>query len=121
MKFQRRELRADDVKLQITYVGMCHSDVHQVLDEWGSSYFPMVPGHEILGVVTDVGAAVTKFKVGDLAAVGCMVDSCGKCKRCEVSEEQYCTRGATFTYNGTCVPPSSPPTIAPFPTAHTEG
>jgi alcohol dehydrogenase (NADP+) len=105
LKFKRRELRSDDVKLQITYVGMCHSDVHQLRNEWGSSQYPMVPGHEILGVVTDVGADVTKFKMGDLAAVGCMVDSCGKCNHCQVSEEQYCTTGAIMTYNGTCASP----------------
>lgn len=99
-KFNRRSLRPDDVRIQVTYVGMCHSDLHQIRDDWGGSKFPMVPGHECLGVVTEVGPEVKKFKVGDLAAVGCMVDSCGQCPRCKLDEEQYCDTGMTPTYNG---------------------
>jgi len=99
-KFDRRELRADDVCMQVTYCGMCHSDVHQIKDDWGNSKFPMVPGHECLGVVVDVGKEVSKFKPGDLAAVGCMVDSCGSCERCKQDDEQYCMTGMTPTYNG---------------------
>lgn len=97
----RRDPQATDVQLEILFCGVCHSDVHQARDEWGSAKFPMVPGHEIVGRVTRVGQAVTKFKVGDLAGVGCMVDSCGRCEPCRRGTEQYCTQGAAFTYNGT--------------------
>jgi D-arabinose 1-dehydrogenase-like Zn-dependent alcohol dehydrogenase len=103
-KFTRRELRPDDVRMQVTYCGMCHSDVHQIYDEWGGSIFPMVPGHEVVGVIVDTGKDVKKFKVGDFAAVGCMVDSCGECERCKVSDEQYCSKGMTATYNAKCAP-----------------
>lgn len=99
-QFDRRELRGDDVRFQVTYCGMCHSDLHQIRDEWGGSTFPMVPGHECLGVVTEVGKDVKKFKVGDLTAVGCMVDSCADCTSCKKDEEQYCLKGMTPTYNG---------------------
>jgi uncharacterized zinc-type alcohol dehydrogenase-like protein len=97
----RREPQATDVQLEILFCGVCHSDVHQARDEWGSAKFPMVPGHEIVGRVTRVGKAVTKFKAGDLAGVGCMVDSCGRCEPCRRGTEQYCTQGAAFTYNST--------------------
>ncbi len=97
----RRDPQPTDVQLEILFCGVCHSDVHQARDEWGSAKFPMVPGHEIVGRVTRVGQAVTKFKVGDLAGVGCMVDSCGRCEPCRRGSEQYCTQGAAFTYNGT--------------------
>eukprot|EP00892_Ulva_mutabilis_P006068 jgi/Ulvmu1/3833/UM018_0045.1 len=98
-KFTRREPRENDVVLQITYCGMCHSDVHQVRGEWGNSIYPMIPGHEIIGVVIDTGDKVTKFKVGDSAAVGCMVDSCLSCSHCKNHDEQYCSKGNIGTYN----------------------
>ncbi len=98
-KFDRRDPGPDDVAIQIQYCGVCHSDIHQVRDEWGGSIFPMVPGHEIVGKVTKVGKNVKKFKEGDLAGVGCMVDSCRQCENCKDGEEQYCTRGLVLTYN----------------------
>ncbi len=97
----RREPRPGDVQMELLFCGICHSDVHQARDEWGGAMFPMVPGHEIVGRVTRVGPGVTKFKVGDLAGVGCMVDSCGKCEPCHRGTEQFCTQGPAFTYNGT--------------------
>jgi uncharacterized zinc-type alcohol dehydrogenase-like protein len=97
---ERRELREDDVQIDIGYCGICHSDVHQARDEWGGSIFPMVPGHEIAGVVAAVGPAVTKFSVGDRVGVGCMVDSCGECEYCLAGEEQFCVKGNVQTYNG---------------------
>src|SRR4051812_20888887 len=98
-KFERREPGPHDVQFDILYCGVCHSDLHQVRDEWGGSIYPMVPGHEIVGRVTRVGASVKKFKVGDLAGVGCMVDSCRECNSCKDGEEQYCDRGNVLTYN----------------------
>ena len=103
--FTRRKLRDDDVLIQITYCGMCHSDLHQIRNEWGNSKFPMVPGHELMGVVIDTGKDVKKFKMGDLAAVGCMVDSCEECKQCKRDQEQYCLEGMVGTYNGKCAAP----------------
>ncbi|MFZ5520082.1 MAG: NAD(P)-dependent alcohol dehydrogenase [Pseudomonadota bacterium] len=97
--FERRELRAGDVAMEVLYCGVCHSDLHQVRDDWGGSIFPMVPGHEIIGRVTAVAPGVTRFKVGDAVAVGCMVDSCQHCRPCRLGEEQYCTEGMTATYN----------------------
>jgi alcohol dehydrogenase (NADP+) len=97
--FERREPGANDVVVEIAYCGICHSDIHQVRDEWGGSIYPMVPGHEIVGRVTAVGGAVTKFKVGDLAGVGVIVDSCRVCENCRAEEQQYCTKGAVETYN----------------------
>lgn len=96
--FERRALRADDVDISIKFCGVCHSDIHQARDEWGGSIFPMVPGHEIAGVVTAVGASVSKFKVGDHVGVGCFVDSCTKCKTRNVDLEQYMD-GLVQTYN----------------------
>ncbi|MFI4915155.1 MAG: NAD(P)-dependent alcohol dehydrogenase [Phycisphaerales bacterium JB060] len=96
---QRREPTPRDVEIEILYCGVCHSDLHFARNEWGGTTFPVVPGHEILGRVTRVGADVTRFKEGDLAAVGCMVDSCGTCGNCERDEEQYCQNGMTMTYN----------------------
>jgi len=96
---ERREPRASDVAIEILYCGVCHSDLHQARDEWHFSTFPVVPGHEIVGRVTAVGSAVTKFKQGDLAAVGCLVDSCRTCSSCARDLEQYCLNGATQTYN----------------------
>ena len=98
--FERRDVGPRDVQIEIQYCGVCHSDLHQVRDEWGGSIYPMVPGHEIVGRVTRVGAAVKKFKAGDLAGVGCMVDSCRECQSCREGEEQYCDRNQTvLTYN----------------------
>lgn len=96
--FQRRTVGADDVRIDILYCGVCHSDLHQARNEWGGSSYPMVPGHEIVGRVTHVGTNVTRFKVGDMAGVGCMVDSCRHCHDCADGEEQFCNQ-AVFTYN----------------------
>jgi uncharacterized zinc-type alcohol dehydrogenase-like protein len=98
---ERREPRAEDVVIDILFCGVCHSDVHQARDEWGGGIFPMVPGHEIVGRVSRVGGAVKKVKVGDLAGVGCLVDSCRTCASCRRGLEQFCQKGAAFTYNGT--------------------
>jgi uncharacterized zinc-type alcohol dehydrogenase-like protein len=97
--FERKEPRANDVVVEIAYSGICHSDIHQARDEWGGSIYPMVPGHEIVGHVTAVGGDVKKFKVGDLAAVGVIVDSCRVCENCKAGEQQYCMKGAVETYN----------------------
>jgi uncharacterized zinc-type alcohol dehydrogenase-like protein len=97
---ERRELRDDDVQIEIKFCGICHSDVHQARDEWGGSIFPMVPGHEIAGIVSEVGSSVKKFSVGDRVGVGCMVDSCGECEYCLAGEEQFCIKGNVQTYNG---------------------
>lgn len=97
--FERRDPRPNDVVIDIHYCGICHSDIHQVLDEWGRSAFPMVPGHEIAGVVKAIGSEVKNFKVGDRVGVGCLVDSCLDCESCQDSLEQYCLNGATGTYN----------------------
>jgi uncharacterized zinc-type alcohol dehydrogenase-like protein len=97
--FERRELGPSDVHIDILYCGVCHSDIHQVRDEWGGSMYPIVPGHEIVGRVIDVGSSVKKFKKGDLAAIGCMVDSCRECENCRQGLEQYCKKGSVGTYN----------------------
>ncbi len=99
-RFERRDPRERDVVIDILYCGVCHSDVHTVRDEWGQGKYPIVPGHEIIGRVTAVGKGVTKFKVGDMAGVGCMVDSCRECASCKEDLEQFCEKGATFTYAG---------------------
>ena len=100
--FERRAVGAHDVLIDIQFCGVCHSDLHQVRDEWGGAIFPMVPGHEIVGRVTQVGAQVKNFKVGDVAGVGCMVDSCRACPSCLDGLEQYCeTTGMVGTYGGT--------------------
>ncbi|WP_434813873.1 NAD(P)-dependent alcohol dehydrogenase [Bacillus halotolerans] len=96
---ERRELRPHDVLIDIKFSGICHSDIHSAFDEWGGGIFPMVPGHEIAGVVEAVGAEVTKFAVGDRVGVGCFVDSCGECEYCLSGEEQFCTKGVVQTYN----------------------
>ena len=98
--FQRREPSDHDVVIDIKYCGICHTDIHQVGDEWGGSQFPMVPGHEITGIVSQVGPKVTKYKAGDKVGVGCFVDSCRKCEPCLKNLEQYCTGGMSTTYNG---------------------
>ncbi len=96
----RREPGINDVQIDIKYCGVCHSDVHQARDEWGGSIFPMVPGHEIVGVVSKTGHAVKKYKVGDKVGVGCLVDSCRTCSSCKEGLEQYCENGSVPTYNG---------------------
>ena len=97
---QRREPTATDVELDILYCGVCHSDLHQARNEWHNTVYPCVPGHEIVGRVTRVGSGVTKLKVGDIGAVGCMVDSCRECVNCKAGLEQFCLAFPTFTYNG---------------------
>jgi alcohol dehydrogenase (NADP+) len=97
--FQRREPGPRDVQMDILYCGVCHSDLHQVRDEWAGTTYPIVPGHEIIGRVTKVGTSVTGFKAGDLAGVGCMVNSCRTCPECREHLEQYCGNGAVWTYN----------------------
>jgi uncharacterized zinc-type alcohol dehydrogenase-like protein len=99
LQIERRIPGAGDVQIEILYSGVCHSDIHQARSEWGPSLYPLVPGHEIVGRVTAVGADVTGFKVGDLAGVGCMVDSCLHCESCVEGLEQYCENGNTQTYN----------------------
>ena len=98
--FERRELRADDVGFRIDFAGICHSDIHQVREEWGPALFPMVPGHEIVGTVTHTGPNVTKFKVGERIGVGVFIDSCRTCANCQKGLQQYCLGGMTGTYNG---------------------
>jgi uncharacterized zinc-type alcohol dehydrogenase-like protein len=97
--FERRDPGPNDVVVEIAYCGICHSDIHQVRDEWKNAIYPMVPGHEIVGRVTKAGSAVKKFKEGDLAGVGVMVDSCRVCANCKAGEEAYCERGMVGTYN----------------------
>ena len=98
--YEHRDPGPADIVLDIQFCGICHSDIHQARNEWGNAIYPMVPGHEIVGTVTAIGPEVSKFKVGDTAAVGCMVDSCGECASCTAGEEQYCDRQQTvFTYN----------------------
>lgn len=99
-QFERRDLNPHDVQFDILYCGVCHSDLHQARGEWGGEMFPMVPGHEIVGRVVAVGSHVTKFKVGDLAGTGCLVDSCRECNSCKHGLEQFCENGPSFTYNG---------------------
>ncbi len=96
---ERRQPGPHDVLIKILFCGVCHSDIHQVRDEWGGAVFPMVPGHEIAGKVVRAGAEVKKWKEGDTVGVGCFVDSCRKCEACVAGEEQYCEPGASFTYN----------------------
>jgi uncharacterized zinc-type alcohol dehydrogenase-like protein len=96
---ERREVREHDVLIDIKFAGICHSDIHQAREGWGKATFPMVPGHEIAGIVAEVGSGVTKFKVGDRVGVGCLVDSCRECDNCKAGLEQYCTGGSVGTYN----------------------
>ena len=96
---ERRKPGAHDVLIDILYCGVCHSDIHQVRNEWGGAKYPMVPGHEIVGRITEIGSAVTKFKVGDWAGIGCLVDSCRTCSSCAEDQEQYCENGSVGTYN----------------------
>lgn len=99
--FERREPGDHDIVVDIEYCGICHTDIHQVADEWGGSIFPMVPGHEITGIVSKTGPHVIRYKTGDRVGVGCFVDSCRKCDACKKNLEQYCTNGMVTTYNGT--------------------
>ena len=99
--FERRTPGAHDVLIEILYCGVCHSDIHQARNEWQNSVYPMVPGHEIVGRVTQTGSEVTRFKEGDLAGIGCFVDSCRVCDNCKEGEEQYCENHLVPTYNGT--------------------
>ena len=96
---RRRELGPSDLKIEISYCGVCHTDLHFVNNDWGMTEYPVVPGHEIMGRVSEVGSNVQRFKVGDLAAIGCMVNSCGNCSSCEKGMEQYCLKGFIATYN----------------------
>jgi uncharacterized zinc-type alcohol dehydrogenase-like protein len=98
--FQRRDVGPNDVQFDILFCGVCHSDLHQIKDDWFPGIFPMVPGHEIVGRVVKVGGNVKKFKVGDLAGTGCLVDSCRECENCKKDLEQYCLKGSSQTYNG---------------------
>ena len=97
---ERRDPGPHDVRIDIRYAGVCHSDIHTVRGEWGPANYPVVPGHEIAGVVAEVGSAVTRFAVGDRVGVGCLVDSCGECDNCLRGEEQHCRTGSVLTYNG---------------------
>ncbi|MEV5030271.1 NAD(P)-dependent alcohol dehydrogenase [Paenibacillus sp. LPE1-1-1.1] len=96
---ERRELRPNDILIDIKFSGICHSDIHNAFGEWGGGIFPMVPGHEIAGVVEAVGPSVTEFAIGDRVGVGCFIDSCGECEYCLKGEEQFCTKGYVGTYN----------------------
>ena len=100
LEFQRRDLREHDVRIDVQFCGVCHSDLHQARDEWRNTMYPVVPGHEIVGRVTEVGPGVTGFKVGQLVGVGCLVDSCRTCPSCAEGLEQYCENGFVGTYNG---------------------
>ena len=99
MNIKRRVVNPHDVEIEILYCGICHSDLHQIKNDFGGTMYPIVPGHEIVGRVSAVGNHVTKFKVGDLAAVGCIVDSCGKCEYCQTDLEQFCDEGVTYSFN----------------------
>jgi uncharacterized zinc-type alcohol dehydrogenase-like protein len=98
--FERRDLRPTDVQMEILFCGVCHSDLHFARNEWGMSLYPIVPGHEIVGKITAVGTAVTKYKVSEVAGIGCMVDSCRECDNCKHDQEQYCMQGFVGTYGG---------------------
>ncbi|MGE9292737.1 MAG: NAD(P)-dependent alcohol dehydrogenase, partial [Puniceicoccales bacterium] len=100
-EFERHAVGENDVLIEIMYAGICHSDIHTVRSEWGPSHYPIIPGHEIVGRVTQVGSNVTKFKPGDYAGVGCMVNACGECESCKAGLEQFCEKGAVFTYGST--------------------
>lgn len=99
--FERRELRANDVAMEILYCGVCHSDLHSARNDWGSTTYPVVPGHEIVGKVIAIGPDVARHQIGDIVAVGCLVDSCGHCDQCHHDQENYCRNGWTGTYGGT--------------------
>jgi len=107
-KFERREVGPNDVQFDIAYCGVCHSDLHQIRNDWSEGIFPMVPGHEIVGTVVKVGSRVVKFKVGDVVGTGCLVDSCRTCTNCKEGLEQYCLNGSTATYNSLSQDKKSP-------------
>lgn len=111
--FKRRDVGPKDVRIAISYCGVCHSDIHMARNEWRSTIYPCVPGHEIVGEVVEVGSAVTRFKKGDLAGVGCLVDSCGHCQSCQEGLEQYCETGSTMTY-GSDDPDMGTPTFGGY-------
>ena len=100
LRFDRRDPGPDEVLIEIEYCGVCHSDLHQAHNDWKSTLYPCVPGHEIIGRITEIGSKVSKFSIGDRAGVGCIVDSCGHCGSCDEGLEQYCEKGMTGTYNG---------------------
>lgn len=100
MQIERRNVQSKDVEIEILYCGVCHSDIHTARNEWGSAKYPVVPGHEIIGEVINIGNEVSNFKIGDIVGVGCMVDSCRNCESCEQGLEQYCESGAIMTYGG---------------------
>ncbi len=99
MNIKRRELHQHDVEMEILYCGICHSDLHQIKNDFGGTMWPIVPGHEIIGRISHIGNEVSKFKVGDLAGIGCIIDSCGKCEYCESNLEQFCDEGVTYSFN----------------------
>lgn len=99
LKIERRAVTPHDVEIEILYCGICHSDLHSIHNDWGSTIYPIVPGHEIVGKITKVGNEVTKFKIGDLAGVGCIVDSCRECEHCHDGKEQFCEKGWTVVFN----------------------
>ena len=100
MEIERRDILENDVKIDILYCGVCHSDIHAAKNDWGNAKYPLVPGHEIVGKIIEVGDKVKNYKKGDLVGVGCMVDSCQKCEACEENLEQFCEKGMVGTYNG---------------------
>lgn len=102
VRFERQAVRTDEVEIEITHCGVCHSDLHQARNDWGNTVYPCVSGHEIVGTVTRVGEGVSKFSAGETVGVGCMVNSCQNCEACERGEEQYCSgpKSCTLTYNG---------------------
>ena len=108
-EFERRPLGSEDVLIQIHYCGICHSDIHTARGEWGPTLYPCVPGHEIVGQVLEVGKKVKNFKAGNIVGVGCFVDSCRKCSPCKGHEEQFCEKGAAYTYNSTEMDRKTPP------------
>ncbi|MDY3090032.1 MAG: NAD(P)-dependent alcohol dehydrogenase [Porphyromonas sp.] len=110
IEVQRRDLRGHDVEFEVLYCGICHSDLHSIKNDWGNAIYPLVPGHEILGRVTSVGSDVTKFAVGDLVGVGCIVGSCQHCEHCHEGEEQFCVEGVTFSFNSPDPVPGGGPT-----------
>jgi alcohol dehydrogenase (NADP+) len=112
LAFERDEARPDEVEIEVLFCGVCHSDIHQVKNEWANTVYPCMPGHEIVGRVTKAGANVTRHKAGDLVGVGCMIDSCRQCEPCHAHEENYCEGPNSWlaTYNGPMVPSSKAPT-----------
>ncbi len=99
MEITRRKLMKNDIEMEMLYCGICHSDLHMIHNDWNSTIFPIVPGHEMIGRITRIGEDVTKFKVGDLAGIGCIVDSCGHCEECKQGDEQHCVKGYTLSFN----------------------